>query len=334
MFAKLLVGLIALALSSIASAEKMWEIESGQYWDGAAYSRDEGSFSHCLIGATYDDTDLIFMRAKNGGFYYGLINPNWKLPKDEVYKVQVRIDQTSYGRVEGVAIASSLIRINGDHSPKIFEHLKTGSALRFIANRKTFSFNLKGSNAALAELDSCYDKAINGGENPFASASGQTERVAYDKNLFKSAEDKETMDTLVSMTGLTNYEYVNPAGTDFSDYEYGWIEGSNVGLYSNLGKTERNVKQSVKGAIAAVVEGCDGAFGVDYHPVSKYNDGKGSIGGAYSSCEGGGNFAVVIIDNGNSKGILVFMNKEGVVPVMNTMTTFIKNFKLLYEPSY
>jgi hypothetical protein len=139
----------------------------GPWTIGTSFKADK--FDSCIMSRSADGVDITFLRTSDG-LLLSLQSPKWKLERGKAYAIRLMAGSRS---VEAKALAESkavTIRV-ADRS--INERLRTADVLEVKGEGATLWVPLDGSTAALARLDSCFDKNSRGGAetNPFVSPS-------------------------------------------------------------------------------------------------------------------------------------------------------------------
>jgi hypothetical protein len=132
-----------------------------------AVSSKADHFDNCSMARSTSDLTASFVRA-NDGLLLLLDSPKWKLERGKAYGVTLvagarSINAQALAESKGVTIALADRPLN--------ERLRTASVLEVIGEGATLRVPLDGSTAALARLESCFEKNSRQGTdtNPFVA---------------------------------------------------------------------------------------------------------------------------------------------------------------------
>jgi hypothetical protein len=139
----------------------------GPWIIGTSFKADK--FDSCSMSRSAEGVDITFLRTSDG-LLLSLQSPKWKLERGKAYAVRLMVGSRS---VEAKALAESKTVTIGLADRAINERLRTADVLEVKGEGATLRVPLDGSTAALARLDSCFDKNSRGGveTNPFVSPS-------------------------------------------------------------------------------------------------------------------------------------------------------------------
>jgi hypothetical protein len=140
-----------LATSAVAQAQDQ-AVTVGPWTISVASKADH--FDNCSMTRSTSDLNVSFVRA-NDGLLLLLDSPKWRLERGKAYGVtlvagQRSINAQALAETKGVMIALADRPLN--------ERLRTSSVLEVIGEGSTLSVPLDGSTAALARLESCFEK--------------------------------------------------------------------------------------------------------------------------------------------------------------------------------
>ncbi|WP_119168943.1 hypothetical protein [Algihabitans albus] len=163
----LTVALLLALGPRVAKAEKLESFEVAG-WVGGAYAEDDGRFSHCSLGATYNsDITLVFLM-DDAGLYLMLGKPGWRLPLGEQYQLTLRVDQSWQRQLPGLVTGEAELTIPIGDDADALRSLKQGRFLGMDARHESFGFKLEGTMKALSLLERCVERRLYAGSlNPF-----------------------------------------------------------------------------------------------------------------------------------------------------------------------
>jgi hypothetical protein len=147
--------------------------------------------------------------------------------------------------------------------PDVVDRLRRGYALRVVATRETFVFNLQDTFAALGKLKQCVDSArirFAPPVNPFEddgdgrddSASSQSE---------STAEFVDAIAGILEASGLEHLKFVDPHDSDYDNAALVWVDGDLTGALFYLDEDARGAEAFTRTLIAGVASECTGTFG-------------------------------------------------------------------------
>ena len=139
----------------------------GPWTIGTSFKADK--FDSCSMSRSAEGLDITFLRTSDGLLLL-LQSPKWKLERGKAYTIRLVAGSRS---VEAKALAESKAVTIALTDRAINERLRTADALEVKGEGATLRVPLDGSTAALARLDSCFEKNSRAGveTNPFVSPS-------------------------------------------------------------------------------------------------------------------------------------------------------------------
>jgi hypothetical protein len=139
----------------------------GQWTIGTSFKADK--FDSCSMSRSAEGADITFLRTSDGLLLF-LQSPKWKLERGKAYAIRLMAGSRS---VEAKALAEPKAVTIQLADRALNERLRTADVLEVKGEGATLRVPLDGSTAALARLDSCFDKNSRGGveTNPFVSPS-------------------------------------------------------------------------------------------------------------------------------------------------------------------
>jgi hypothetical protein len=139
----------------------------GPWTIGTAFKADK--FDSCSMSRSAEGLDIMFLRTSDG-LLLSLQSPKWKLERGKAYTIRLMAGSRS---VEAKALAESKAVTIALADRAINERLRTADVLEVKGEGAALRVPLDGSTAALARLDSCFDKNSGAGveTNPFVLPS-------------------------------------------------------------------------------------------------------------------------------------------------------------------
>lgn len=151
-------------------------------WHGAAYTGDDGSFSHCAMHTAYNSgIDLHF--AIDGQYHWriGLAHKDWSMKEGETFTARYQIDRRPALEGQGKVVSQRFFMIELAAERDLFDRFRRGSNLEIDAGGQTYSFKLTGTSRALSRLLSCVNANLNRRGSPAPSASNNEPEDRYAK---------------------------------------------------------------------------------------------------------------------------------------------------------
>jgi hypothetical protein len=139
----------------------------GPWTIGTTFKADK--FDSCSMSRSAEGLDITFLRTSDG-LLLSLQSPKWKLERGKAYTIRLMAGSRS---LEAKALAESKAVTIAPADRAINERLRTADVLEVKGEGATLRVPLDGSTAALARLDSCFDKNSGAGveTNPFVLPS-------------------------------------------------------------------------------------------------------------------------------------------------------------------
>jgi hypothetical protein len=168
-------GLAALVGVAPAEAKETDEFTVGQ-WGGYSYTDDgNGQFVDCEIWtpANSDNVQLGIAIPKDYSLELWLYSKSWSLPANQSYQINYWIDRNQQYRGRAQTSGQKYVYIQADSDQAVYDELKAGNEITVRTQDFDYTFNLRGSSAALSRLLQCtdqYSKAASA--NPFGGGSG------------------------------------------------------------------------------------------------------------------------------------------------------------------
>jgi hypothetical protein len=126
-------------------------------------------FDSCSMSRTTSDLDVSFVRGSDG-LLLELDSPKWKLERGKAYTVRLTAGSRS---IDAKALAETKTVTIALADPPLNEKLRAVNVLDVKGEGATLAVPLDGSAAALARLETCFDKNSQTGveANPFVAPS-------------------------------------------------------------------------------------------------------------------------------------------------------------------
>jgi len=157
---KRIAALVFLLLGLAMPAEAAYLVQAINIgnWSGGAYY-DDGTrrFSHCAVGADYNNGVYLVLGWDEAGLNVGFVDERWNsLPIGGQTNVRIQIDNTwdSQGPANVVALGH-LLTIMG-REPRPVTAMRRGLQLTATIGKETITFDLTDTNAAIDALAACY----------------------------------------------------------------------------------------------------------------------------------------------------------------------------------
>ena len=184
-FAILVSIFVALLAWAAGPAMARDDFRSG-VWEGHAHPRDGGPFTHCSIGAEYENGIILFFFVTRRHDFGVLLSSNaWSLNKGDRYDVAFRIDGGPRIKTTALAISQHSVNIDLPNNGEMFNSLRAGSALLIVAAGGRFRFDLGGTSAALLALLDCVNRNVqtagSGRPNPFSGSAPERPQARTDR---------------------------------------------------------------------------------------------------------------------------------------------------------
>jgi hypothetical protein len=172
---RVLTFLVFMLAAGSAAAVATKPFDAGGNWYGEAHFDDEdGQFVFCAITADYRSGIRLGL-IMDPGFQLGvsLQNSSWNMQAGSQFDIDLSVDRRWSRRFQASAIdaVSMLVFIGND--PVGVEALRRGYGLTIQSGGETYSFDLKGSNHALAQASRCVLEH-SGGSGPLTAGAGRT----------------------------------------------------------------------------------------------------------------------------------------------------------------
>jgi hypothetical protein len=214
---RLMHALVALLLVVATDVCARDQFVSGN-WRGAAYPKQGGRFTHCVMHASYvSGTYLMFRIDRNGNLAMGLANVSWSLTPGARYALTYSID---YGpKHTGTAVAQTKhgVWIKLPSTRWMLNRLRVGKGLRIRSVGTSFAFRLTGTYVALERLFECTktELALERGynRNPFVGTRSRNPFASTkSENAAELARLKATtiIANLFNRAGLSQFTILAP----------------------------------------------------------------------------------------------------------------------------
>ena len=149
-------ALLLLATPAFAG-RRIDEYVSG-YWTTYAYQNDDGSFGHCGMETRFDNGMKLGILLADNGVNIVFLHNAWNLQVGGKSALQIKIDRryNNYSSLEFTDRDVMIASLGFD--PKFWSAFKAGLNMQLdVADGRSWSVNLRGSNKATQALTVCYD---------------------------------------------------------------------------------------------------------------------------------------------------------------------------------
>lgn len=219
-FHALLVSCLFMVSSASADEIRGSFFQSGN-WTGAAYTYDDGTFSHCAMSSPYVSGDTLYLSiTEDASIVVGFESPRLYLTDGAEYSVRLSVDRRYTNLTRAVAFGTGTAFITLTDFERALDAIRFGNLLTIEGNGFLGEYALSGTAVG---LNHAFDCAVNYLHYTGPNAQPTTPQVAADDSeridrtyLFQAA-------TLsIAELGLTDFQYFSEAEMD----EAGAYEGS------------------------------------------------------------------------------------------------------------
>lgn len=157
---------LAALLSSFALpalAQSAGEVIDVGGWKVARLHNPDGSFKQCNSAMKYDDSSILaFVASKAEEVFVVLVEPTFKLTKDQTYKTEFYIDKGAVVPVDAIATDATTLVIPIANDAAFMPAVMAGNALFVEVGGMVSESPLTGSRKAVAQLGACAMAGIKG----------------------------------------------------------------------------------------------------------------------------------------------------------------------------
>jgi len=148
---------LSLGLASSAMADEIpgTQIAYGN-WSGAAYTFDDGSFSHCVVSAMYNHGNtLLFSVNGDATVNVGVISPTEIFTPDQEFPVALYVDRRAPFYGNALALDTTFAVLNIADLDRALDSFRRGQTLVVQSQFGEVPFDLTGTSRALAMAFDC-----------------------------------------------------------------------------------------------------------------------------------------------------------------------------------
>lgn len=228
-------------------------------WSGAAYSLEDGSFSHCVISTEYQSDDTLFFSVTNEAtVVVGVASYRLGMQPGAEYAVSVTIDRRYNSQRIATAIDEQYFILELPDFGRAMDAIRFGNTLFVQGDGFRGEYRLTGTAVALERARLCALTYINYG-SPSNSAPEVADTSIDRTYLFQAATQ------MIAALGLSDFRYfteaeMREAGVSVNDvFWYSEMAGLMGGVYitPREGRSLRELDASDTQFLAGF---CDGDF--------------------------------------------------------------------------
>lgn len=178
--------------------------ESGN-WEGEAYTDDAtGLFSHCVIGAAYENGDaLLFGVTRAATVTVGVVAPGLRMTEGETFPVILQVDGRTTFQAVGAAASSDVAYLEIEDFSRALNAFKRGYTLDIFALGAEGNFSLTGTYRALDAATRCATRYF-GYSSPRRPEAPQTSQI-------DPALTYQIATSMITELGLSDARYLTQA---------------------------------------------------------------------------------------------------------------------------
>jgi hypothetical protein len=237
-------------------------------WEGGPNQDDNGKFSDCTMTAQSDSGVLLaFVISRNLDWGVALVDDRWSLDVGSVEDVALTVDSRKPIPAIAKVVDPHGILVPLENTDPVMKALRHGRKLTVSTPSDRLSFELTGTNEALATLANCVSEHLqaekaSGGPGISAQAKPASENKANPNKLFTPAEAMTFAANLLASAGITDYQLVDPAENPVANFDAVWtypngIIGALVG-YKDMSAVD--LDQAANLVMADDAKSCKGDF--------------------------------------------------------------------------
>jgi S1-C subfamily serine protease len=158
------------------------------YWKGGAYTNEAGAFTHCAVGADFNNgVSVLIGQMQNRSWILGFTDKSWSLTQGSSIPIDLTFDGQSQFHIFGVALTPVLL--SAPLPDPALQRLRKSHFMVATGNARTAQFNLTDADKMIAMISNCVEKVkavgvANAGDfstmspkspvSPAATKSGET----------------------------------------------------------------------------------------------------------------------------------------------------------------
>lgn len=154
---------LSIFLASAAMADEIPGTQIGYgNWSGAAYTFDDGTFSHCVVSANYKHGNtLLFSVNGDGTVNVGVVSPTEIFTPDQEFPVALYVDRRAPFYGNAVALDTKFAVLNIADFNRALDSFRRGQLLVVQSQFGEVPFDLTGTSRALAMAFDCAVQNLN-----------------------------------------------------------------------------------------------------------------------------------------------------------------------------
>lgn len=247
--------------------------QSGNWRATAHFQRNDESFSHCSMNASYNSgTSLFFAIDKELKWRIGFANQKWNLKAGQRYDIAYVIDNFPVNTSSAIAINDDFAIAELPATSDIFQQFRVGRMFVVREGNGFLRFSLNGTSRALSSLLAC----ANEGKLRTASdyrAFGSTRQAvappapAQGVTAEEKLEATQFVANILSTGELRDYKILTSSETNKPSMPdivrtaaVAWSAPSSFGVLHIVPNGANNVDTLVGGVIGSDAEACKGTF--------------------------------------------------------------------------
>jgi hypothetical protein len=328
---KVVAAALSLSLIAISTAQARGpygSINVGN-WKGGAFTNDQdGAFSYCAAGASYD-SGIYFMVMIDQGAAWSLAfqHPKWNFMANQSFPIVLTFDGQGPFNVQGVALGASLMRVPMPADSALITEFRKAKTMSAFAHGHLFQFKLDQTAVLLPTLANCVavvkqhgvasagdfsvkpaPKAIAVAAPPAAAGGSMRPETPQNPSSEMQIEAIELASNFILRTALRNPRVLSRAETPIAVASTGaaWSSDEAVGLVRIVPAKDGLKGLDVASAVVAMdARDCKGKFASGR--TSELVDSDVVFRG-FSSCEdsGGPRLSQYFIVSRKKGGFVVF----------------------------
>ena len=196
-------------------------------WKGEANYDSDGNFRDCTMTAQSEGGVLLgFVISRNLDWGVALVDDRWSLDVGSVEDVALAVDLRKPIPAIAKVVDPHGILVPLENTDPVMKALRHGRKLTISTPSDRLSFELTGTNEALATLANCVSEHLqaekaSGGPGISAQAKPASENKANPNKLFTPAEAMTFAANLLASAGITDYQLVDPAENRVAEFRRG-----------------------------------------------------------------------------------------------------------------
>ena len=237
-------------------------------WEGGPNQDDNGKFSDCTMTAQSDSGVLLaFVISRNLDWGIALVDDRWSLDVGSVEDVALAVNSRKPIPAIAKVVDPHGILVPLENTDPVMKALRHGRKLTISTPSDRLSFELTGTNEALATLANCVSEHLqaekaSGGPGISAQAKPASENKANPNKLFTPAEAMTFAANLLASAGITDYQLVDPAENPVANFDAVWTYPNGIigALVGHKDMSAVDLDQAANLVMADDAKSCKGDF--------------------------------------------------------------------------